>query len=253
MRVDSIAIRLRPRTNFEAADLGVRLCQSAAHDVFPCYLSVLAPFACLTLATYEIADWLPMLILWWGKPWLDRTILFVLTRAAFGRPTRPADVWREQRQVLWSQLLPTWTLRRLSPWRSLTQPVYQLEGLRGAELSTRVRQIRAGRTRAGTAVLSAFGCAETSVFSALASLLVWFAAQRSGMGLTMLLLSAGGAGWLDFALCVAYAVTIAFVEPFYVAAGFGLYLNRRAELEAWDIKQELRPAVAAATRGAGLI
>jgi hypothetical protein len=25
-----------------------------------------------------------------------------------------------------------------------------------------------------------------------------------------------------------------------VAAGFTLYLNRRAELEAWDIEQELR-------------
>jgi hypothetical protein len=39
---------------------------------------------------------------------------------------------------------------------------------------------------------------------------------------------------------VAYLGTIAFLEPFYVAAGFTLYLNRRAELEAWDIEQELR-------------
>jgi hypothetical protein len=253
MRVDSNAIRVRPRANFEAADLGVRLCQSAAHDVFPCYLSVLAPLACLTIATYRIADWLPMLLLWWAKPWLDRTILFVLSRAALGQPTRPADVWREQHQVLWNHLLPTLTLRRLSPWRSFTQPVYQLEGLRGAELRTRVRQIRAGRTRAGTAILSAFGCAETSVFAALTSLLVLFATQRSGMGLTALLLSADGAGWLDFALCVAYAITIAFVEPFYVAAGFGLYLTRRAELEGWDMDPQLRPAPAAASRGAGLI
>jgi hypothetical protein len=252
VRVDSIAIRLRPRANFEAADLGVRLCQSAAHDVFPCYLSVWAPLAALTLATYEIADWLPMLILWWAKPWLDRTILFVLSRAAFGQPTRPVDVWRQQRQVLWSQLLLTWTLRRLSPWRSLTQPVYQLEGL-GAGRRARVRQIRSGRTRAGTAILSAFGCAETSVLCALASLLVWFAAQGSAMNLSALLLSADGAGWLDFALCVAYAVAIAFVEPFYVAAGFGLYLSRRAELEAWDVEQEFRPASAAAATGAGLI
>ncbi len=33
-----------------------------------------------------------------------------------------------------------------------------------------------------------------------------------------------------------------FVEPFYVAAGFAMYLNRRVELEAWDVEQELRHA-----------
>lgn len=251
MQVDAIAIRLRPRANFEAADLGVRLCQSAARDVFPCYLLVLAPFAALALATYEIADWLPMLILWWAKPWLDRTILFALSRAAFGQRTAPVDLWRQQRQVLWSQLLRTWTLRRLSPWRSFTQPVYQLEGLRGTGLRARVRQLRSGKTRAGTGILSAFGCAETSVLGALTALLVWFAAQGSSMTLSALLLSGQGTGWLDFALCLAYAVTIAFVEPFYVAAGFGLYLSRRAELEPWNIEPQFRPASAAA--GAGLI
>jgi hypothetical protein len=35
---------------------------------------------------------------------------------------------------------------------------------------------------------------------------------------------------------------VLFLEPFYVAGGFALYLNRRAELEAWDIEQEFRRA-----------
>ena len=243
MRVDAFAIRLRPRANFEAADLGVRLCQTAARDVFSCYSSVLLPVTALAVACYEIADWLPILLLWWLKPWLDRTILFVLSRAAFGQATRPGDLWREQRQVWWSQLIVTLTLRRLSLWRSFTQPVYQLEGLHGAALRARVRQIRAGRTRAGTGILSAFGCAETSVLVALASLIIWFAPQGSGINLSSLY-SGAEARWLDFAVSVAYAATIAFVEPFYVAAGFALYLGRRAELEAWDIEQEFRRAFA---------
>jgi hypothetical protein len=41
---------------------------------------------------------------------------------------------------------------------------------------------------------------------------------------------------------VSYAVSILFLEPFYVSAGFALYLNRRVELEAWDIEQEFRRA-----------
>jgi hypothetical protein len=44
---------------------------------------------------------------------------------------------------------------------------------------------------------------------------------------------------------LSYAAAVLFLEPFFVAAGFGMYLNRRAELEAWDIEQEFRRAFAA--------
>jgi len=112
-------------------------------------------------------------------------------------------------------------------------------------LRARVRQIRTGRTRAGTGILSAFSCAETSLVVALFSLIFWFAPQGSGIGLrTLLQLGTGSAGWLAFVTPIAYAVAIGFVEPFFVAAGFALYLSRRAELEAWDIEQEFRRAFA---------
>jgi hypothetical protein len=38
----------------------------------------------------------------------------------------------------------------------------------------------------------------------------------------------------------AYAAVVGLLEPFYVGAGFAMYLNRRVELEAWDIEQEFR-------------
>jgi hypothetical protein len=244
VRVDAFSIRLRPRANFEAADLGVRLCQSSARDVFTCYLAVYVPLVAIGLACYEFASWLPGVMLWWSKPWLDRTILFTLSRAAFGQRTRPIDVWREQRQVWRSQLLWTLTVQRLSCWRSFTQPVYQLEGLRGAELRARVRQIRTGRARAGAGILGAFSCAETSIFLALTSLVFWFAPQGSGVGLQIFTQGTTGAGWSDLLLAFTYATAIGFVEPYFVGAGFALYLSRRAELEAWDIEQEFRRAFA---------
>src|SRR6185295_11698068 len=142
MQVDALAVRLRPRTPTEASDLGVRLCQHAARSVFPCYLLVAVPVLALALSSFEIANWLPGLIIWWSKPWLDRTILFVLSRAAFGQRTTAGDLWRAQRDVWWRQLLFTLTIRRLSPWRSLTQPVYQLEGRSIREAGRRVRHVR---------------------------------------------------------------------------------------------------------------
>jgi hypothetical protein len=240
VQVDAFTIRLRTRPSMEAADLGVRLCQSAARSVFRCYLTVVLPVIALTLALYEVAPWLPVLMLWLSKPWLDRTILFVLSRAAFGQPTTPAHVWRTRRQVWWGQIIRTWTTRRLSPWRSFTQPVYQLEGLGGSELRRRVATIRTGKRGAAFLVTSAFGLAEWALIVAVLSLPAWFAPQ--GYSPDLLAAVAGEESFVFFVIACAYAVVVAFLEPFYVAAGFTMYLNRRVELEAWDIEQEFRRA-----------
>lgn len=243
MQVDALAVHLRPRSAMEAADLGVRLCQHAARSVYPCHLLVSLPIVALALATYEIGSALPTLIIWWAKPWLDRTSLFVLSRAAFGVPTTAADVWNAQRDVWWRQLLYTWTLRRLSPWRSLTQPVYQLEGLSLAGIRQRVPQIRRRQAGAGLLVTAAFTTAEAALTLSLFSLVFWLAPPEQGPELADVL-SGDLSGIVTWASTIAYAGAVLFLEPFYVAAGFAMYLNRRAELEAWDIEQEFRRAFA---------
>ena len=241
MQVDALAVRLRPRTPTEASDLGVRLCQHAARSVFPCYALAALPVMALALSSFEIASWLPAVLLWWAKPWLDRTILFVLSRSAFGQRTTAGDLWRAQRDVWWRQFFFTWTVRRLSLWRSLTQPVYQLEGLSVFRAGERVRQIRQKAAGSALMMTHAFGMAETGVLLALLSLIFWLAPR--GMAPDVEQLFNGEAGpFLAITLPVSYAVAILLVEPFYVAAGFAMYLNRRAELEAWDIEQEFRRA-----------
>lgn len=241
MQVDALAVRLRPRTPLEAADLGVRLCQSCARTVYVSYGVVALPVAVLALASFEVAAWLPGVVIWWAKPWLDRTILFVLSRAAFGQHTTPGDVWRAQRQVWWRQLLFTWTIRRLSMWRSLTAPVYQLEGLPIRQAGARVRQIRRGMVGSALMMTSAFNTMELALDLALLSLVFWFA--PSGLAPDVVEFISGEIpGFLAFVAPAAYAITVLFLEPFYVAAGFAMYLNRRAELEAWDIEQEFRRA-----------
>ena len=240
MQIDALALRLRPRTGMEASDLGVRLCQAAARDVAACSLVTAVPVILLSLASFEIAAWLPVIVVWWMKPWLDRSILFVLSRAAFGQRTALADLWRARRHVWWGQLLLTLTLRRLSPWRSFTQPVYQLEGLGFLAIRARVVQIRRRTTGAALLVAHAFSVAETACALSLISLVFWLA-PRGMIDLGSLL-----AGELNRLLAwtvpIAYACAVVFVEPFFVAAGFAMYLNRRAELEAWDIEQEFKRA-----------
>lgn len=245
MEIDRLALRPRTGSPSEAADLGVRLCQASARDTWACYLVVFLPVAALCAASVQLWTWLPALLLWWLKPWLDRTLLFVLARAAFGVRTRPADLWQAQRSVCWGQLLRTLTLRRLTASRAFTQPVFQLEGQRGGARRRRVRELRRERASAARGVTATFASVETALTLGLLSLLLLFAPTGSDVfdDLRRWLVVSPVASSLLLGF-LPYALAVAFLEPFYVAAGFGMYLGRRAELEAWDLERELRHAFA---------
>jgi hypothetical protein len=46
--------------------------------------------------------------------------------------------------------------------------------------------------------------------------------------------------WWSTIDTLVYIAAVSLIEPFYVAAGFALYLNRRVMLEGWDIELALR-------------
>jgi len=237
MRIDTLALQLRPRTMPEAADLGVPLVHASAGSLLRTAGPVLLLVALLAASTGSIASWLPSTIFWWLKPFVDRSILFVFSRSVFGERTRFADLWRERRAIFWSGLALTLTVARLSPWRSYVAPVRQLEGLRGA--AAKSRRLTLLRGNRGGASLLAFTYANVELVLALGifSLLVWFTSDRLPMDdlKTFLNTPAGAATTV-----LLYAPIVAFVEPFFVGSGFAMYLNRRVRLEAWDIEQEFR-------------
>ena len=67
-----------------AAISGFGSCTSGCDPVYACYLVVAVPAFLLCLATYPLEPWLPALLIWLAKPWLDQAILFALSRALFG-------------------------------------------------------------------------------------------------------------------------------------------------------------------------
>ena len=241
MLVDALAVRLRPRTPNEAIDLGVRLCQSAAPAVYRSYFLVALPVIAIALASVELFGWSATFVIWWMKPWLDRTILFVLSRAAFGQPTSIADLWRSQWRVWWRPILFTLSVRRLSPWRSLTEPVYLLEDGPAIGSGGRIVQIRNRVSGSAFLMTQAFVSVEIALLFAVFSLFIWFAPTGTSFDPAVFF---GGEppNYIGAAYFTSYSAAVLILEPFYVAAGFAMYLNRRAELEAWDIEQELRNA-----------
>ena len=168
MKVDAIRLDLRPRGMFEAADLGVRLVSAHLRSVWTSCAPVYAFVLLLAAAMLPFGTGWAVLTVIWLKPWLDRSILFVLARAVFGEETRFADVWAARRAVAWQGLLGALTIRRLSPWRSYVQPVLQLEGQRGKARRERVARILGPHRGAALAMQTAFATIESALVVGLA-------------------------------------------------------------------------------------
>jgi hypothetical protein len=242
VQVQALAVNLRLRGMHDAADLGLRLAQVHARQAWGLFLPLWGLLSLAALSYPGGQDWLPLLLLFCAKPWVDRVLLFVYARAVFGERSGWAELWAARRQVLFGQWFSTWTLRRLSPWRSFTQPIRQLEGQRGKALRERRALLLNGRRGAAAMMQFAFAQAELMLSLLVPALLTW--AQLPGAdGADLLdwLFDETGTSWVA---TLSYAVAVALLEPFYVASGFAMYLNRRAELEAWDVEQALRHAFA---------
>jgi hypothetical protein len=120
--------------------------------------------------------------------------------------------------------------------------VLQLEGQRGKARRERVARILGPHRGAALAMQTAFATVETSLLLGFCALLPWLTPADEQTPWLALLFEGGS--WLSGVGPTCYVIAVAILEPFFVGAGFAMYLNRRVELEAWDIEQEFRLAFA---------
>lgn len=245
MRLDAVRIALRPRSPWEAIDLGLSLVREYSAAIWgPWFLLSLPVFAVLNaLAWWAQMPWLALLAMWWLKPVFARIPLYVLSRAVFGTTPDWRETVRAQRTWGWRGLWPTLLWRRPDPLRSLHFPIDLLEGLDGARRSQRrgvLRRAISGQAAMLTFVMALFVFA---LFLSAWALVLMFAKPAM---LSETLESLWKTFFLDPPLW-AFAVVNGVVwlaesalEPFYVGGGFGLYLNRRIHIEAWDLELGFR-------------
>ena len=241
MQPVDIAIALRRRTPWEAMDLGLAMLQRWWRQAYVPHLvvGVAVALAGWGLGAWAGKTWVALLIVWWLKPLYDRVVLHVLSRAVFGEVQSARQVLGSAREWLGTGLFMALTFGRFDTARSFNLPVRQLEGQRA----------RAGRERRGVLGrrVSSYATWLTIVCVHFEAVLYWSLGR-----LTSLFLPAKALEARDFTEAflagnlfgasdlLAYVAAVLLLEPFYVAAGFALYLNRRTLLEGWDIEVALR-------------
>lgn len=243
MQPADIAVELRPRTAWEAIDLGLAMLQRWWRAVLLPHVIVLGASAAIVglLAAPFGKPWVAVLLIWWLKPLYDRVVLHVLSRAVFGELPGTRAVLGAAREWLGSGLV-SYLLLRLWPdmARSFALPVRQLEGSRGRAARERLSVL--GRRTRGHAVWLTIVCLhfEAVLYWSLQLAITILAPAKALEGRGFFdSFSAAGAGW-TWTQVAAYAGAVFLVEPFYVAGGFALYLNRRTVLEGWDLEVALR-------------
>ncbi len=238
MNLEAITLRLRPRGAYEAMDLGVRLLQRNAGSVYLAWCVVVLPVCLAVTSLASIAPWLPAIVIWWLKPFFDRVVLFVLSRAVFGEQVGLRDLrWRF---LLGNGLVWALTLRRFDFARSFNLPVYLLEGLRGKRRRQRITLLQKNTRAQAVLLTTAFIHFEIALWFSLLALCVLMLPHQSGLPLRALFTGDDAPLWLNLSATALSVLTTSICEPVYVACGFTLYLNRRVELEAWDIEVDLR-------------
>jgi len=239
-----IAITLRRRSPWEAMDLGFTMLRRWWRPVYAAHALVFLPLVLTVIAICWATGhlWLAMLMVWWLEPLYDRVVLHVLSRAVFGE-VAAIGFLRSPSQYS-AGLFWALTFDRFDLARSFNLPVRQLEGQRGRERRAR-KSVLGRRTRSYAVWL-------TVVWVHFEAVLMWSAAATTDLLLPAQAERARGdddgffGGLMEMLQrasledVLVYAAVIFLLEPFYVAAGFALYLNRRTLLEGWDIEVALR-------------
>jgi len=263
VKLEDVTAEIRPRTPWESIDLGCALARRHFGVLLKAWGATVVPLWILLALLLRNHPILFIFCVWWLKPIYDRVPLFVLSRALFGAVPSTREVLKAWPKLMTRRLWFSLFIGRFSPARSLSLPVSELEGLRGKEYRHRVNLLE----RNG---------GEGATKATLAGMLLELVA---GLGMVMLVMmmvpdpvstrwSSGisdyftyhdvvdipaGFFWL---MSLVYMASIALMEPFYVGAGFALYVNSRTLTEGWDIElafKRLSARLSKMTKGGGAL
>lgn len=162
------------------------------------------------------------------------------SRALFGERLGRRDLPRLLREGLPRRILPYLLWRRIGLRRSFFMPLTLLEGLRGTAARRR-RQVMANGT--GVPSWVTLACYHFEILIWVALLLgIFFLVPEQLPRLDLMAALTDDASWAYWVSVLGYALAFSIVAPFYVCAGFALYLARRTELEAWDLELAFKRA-----------
>ncbi len=263
MNLDSVAAVLRDRQGVQGIDLGVLLGRRFYGAILKPWLLLVVPLTVvLQVVGFAVTGsiWWALLFGWWLKPLFDRIPLYVLSRGFFGAvPGTMETVKAVGRQMTTRAALWDLTVGRFSTLRVLTIPIRVLEGSRGGVTRQRLKVLFDGSTQGAVTGWLFFLLFVKGLFYLGLVILLMMVLPEELVGDVYYFVSDElfyGQTWpLMWAVVGSTALVSALVEPFHMAGGFGMYIQRRIVREGWDLElkfKKLSGRLAAGLDGAAM-
>ena len=250
MNLDKIQVNACLRSGWQAIDLGFLMARAWYRPLFLAgAIPALIIFVPLLILFVEDPFW-AIFCLWWVKPFFERVPLYVASRKLFEDDPSYTDIRARARRLFTFDMLPLLLWRRLSFQRAFDAPVSVLEELRGRARTSRLRVLHGKYSDVAMSNQMVCFCFEVIFAIGLVLMFLFFTPERFFIEVYDSFDELTLAGEWVFSLAGFVAVTL--VMPFHSMAGFSLYLNRRIELEAWDIEINFRNLANRKRRAEGL-
>ncbi len=235
MNLDKLQVNASIRSGWQAVDLGFLMARAWFRTLYLAGLLAMLPLAAvLWLIFWESPFW-ALAITWWLKPFWERIPLFVASRKLFDEES---NLWSSVRSFPLKDILPWLLWRRFSMQRAFDNPVTVLEALKGEPRRQRLRVLHGKYSDVALGNQFVCFCFELLAFFGIALIFDFFTPEALGLKLFD---SYGDFSLLaDWVFSLSGLLAITLTMPFHTMAGFALYLNRRIELEAWDIEISFR-------------
>ncbi len=235
MNLDKLQVNACIRSGWQAIDLGFLMARAWWLPLTLASLLALMPLALVLLAVFWKSPFWALALVWWLKPFWERLPLFIASRKLFGEET---GVWDSMKSFPLKEILPWLLWRRFSVQRAFDNPVTVLEELRGGQRRQRLRVLHGKYSDVALANQFVCFCFELLVMFGLVILYDFFTPDTLGIRMYDRFDDLTLAGEWIYSLAGLAAIVL--TMPFHTMAGFALYLNRRIELEAWDIEISFR-------------
>ncbi len=247
MKLDQITADIRLRSVWEAVDLGFLMVQEWWKAIY-LPLGILTLCIALPLFLFFPVEqyWIIGLIFWWFKPLYDRLVLHIISHKLFNDELNATQALRALPSLIWNTgFFQSMTLRRFSLSRGFNLPIWQLEQLRGKQRAERQRVLHVAAHSQAVWLTICMWLMELILLLSLFVLLIMFIPpQIAGDFLDGVFSGSRNSEtaqlWIALLNVGFYVLVVTFLHPFYIAGNFSLYINRRTQLEAWDIELDFR-------------
>lgn len=238
MDLNKISVQVRPRNPYEAVDLGFVMARQWFKALLLLWLLPALPVMVISFVLFREQPLWALLLMWWLKPLFESIQLRYVSEKLFDDQIRWQDTLKQAHRIALHQWFSKLVLQRLAFSRSFNMPVGELEQLTGARRSQRLNTLHRGAGSSGLWLTAAGNTLEGVFILALFSAAWMFIPIQMDIDFDFdKLLSSP---LLFPTITLAGFAAMALTAPFYVCAGFMLYINRRTWLEAWDIELTFR-------------